>query len=124
MKKLCMLLAALIFSGCAHAPADQAKDASPAVDRKFSSTYLAQTIVKGKTTEKEVIEKIGAPNAVERRALGQTAGPAQVWRYWSAPPLQAVGKGGLFPVSRTTITFDDNGVVQDYQAADSSVLIR
>lgn len=61
---------------------------------------------------------------MQRRAVGQSTGPAQVWYYWTAPPLGAVGKGGTHPVFKMTVSFDDGGVVQDYQAADAAVEIR
>ena len=124
MKKLCLVLAALLLAACAHAPAQKADEAAPKAERNFTPGYVKEVIAKGKTTQKEILAKIGAPNAMRRRSLGVTTGPAQVWNYWTAPPLQDVAKGGVQPVSRLTVTFDDNGVVQDYSAADSSVLIK
>lgn len=124
MKKLCLVLAALLLGACAHAPVQNAKEAVPKTERNFSPAYVKEVIVKGKTTQKEILDKIGSPNSIKRRAVGVTTGPAQVWNYWTAPPLQDVAKGGVQPVSRLTVTIDDNGVVQDYTAGESSVVIK
>ncbi|QWV92407.1 hypothetical protein KP004_14490 [Geomonas oryzisoli] len=124
MKKLLLVLAALLVAACAHAPAQSAKEAGAKTERNFSPAHVKEVIVKGKTTQKEILAKIGTPNSVKRRSLGVTTGPAEVWNYWTAPPLNDVAKGGLQPVTSLAVVFDDNGVVQDYAAADSSVLIQ
>lgn len=122
MKKSCLVLAALVLAACAHAPAQN--EAAPKAERNLSAAYVKEVIVKGKTTQKEVLAKVGTPNSIKRRSLGVTTGPAQVWNYWTAPPLLSVAKGGPQPVTSLTIAFDDNGVVQDYTAADSTVVIQ
>lgn len=124
MKKLCLVLAALLLGACAHAPAQKAGEAAPNSERNFSPAYVNEVIVKGKTTREEILGKIGTPNSIQRRSVGVATGPAQVWNYWTAPPLQAVAKGGQQPVTTLTVSFDDSGVVQEYKAADTSVVIQ
>lgn len=124
MKKLSLVLAVLLLGACAHAPAQNAAGEAPKSERKLSVAWAKEVIVKGKTTQKEILEKMGVPNAVQRRSLGQTGGPAQVWSYWTAPPLQAVAKGGVQQTFQMTVSFDDSNVVLDYSAADATVLIQ
>ena len=110
-----------VLSGCAHAPAEKAQQTPGAVQNR-SVAYADQTIVKGKTTSKEMLEKFGAPNSVERRRVGVTTGPAQVWNYWTAPPMQGL-KTGVYPIFKMWVTFDDKAVVIDYKAVDTTVAI-
>ncbi|MBJ6751529.1 hypothetical protein [Geomonas anaerohicana] len=126
MKKLCLVLAALFVGGCAHAPAQSAntKEETVRAERDFSPAHAKEVIVKGKTTEKEILAKIGTPNSIKRRAVGVTTGPAQVWNYWTTPPMQAVAQGGPQPITRLTVIFDDKGVVHDYSGANTSVVIQ
>ncbi|MBU5614521.1 hypothetical protein [Geomonas azotofigens] len=124
MKKMSLVLALLLLGACAHAPAQNAKVEAQKSERKLSVAWAKEVIVKGKTTQKEILEKIGVPNAVQRRALGQTGGAAQTWQYWTAPPLQAVAQGGAQQVFQMSVSFDDNDVVLDYSAADNTVVIQ
>jgi len=139
MKKLCLLLAVLIFSGCAHAPTEKAKQEAPAVRRELSAAAVAETIVKGKTTKKEVVAIFGPPNSIARNTrrpsketlekatepLSSSDRTMEFWNYWTVPPLQVVSKiaatNGMMDVFRLMIYFDEKGVVVDYQAEDSKV---
>lgn len=123
MKKLSLVLSVLLLAACAHTPAQQASVA-PQQGRNLSVAYAKEVIVKGKTTGKELLDKVGSPNSIRRRTPGQSAEPAEVWYYWTAPPLQAVAQGGAQPVFRMTVTFDDNAVVKEYTAADGAVVIQ
>lgn len=134
MKKSCLVLAALVAAGCAHHPAEgsrqvppagQAEEGSVAAKRNLSAPFAAQHIVKGKTTRKEILEQIGAPNSVDKSVRsGSGAAVDEVWNYWTAPSLQAVGKGGEQQLFRMAIGFDGDGVVKDYQAADTNIVVR
>lgn len=123
MKKLCLVLAVLMCSACAHSAAQQGVE-KIVPESRLSVANAKASIVKGKTTRQEVTESIGVPNAKIARPVGVTTGPAETWTYWTAPPLQAIGKGGTFPFFKMVVQFDDQGVVQDYEAADSTMTIR
>lgn len=123
MKKMCLALASLLFAACAHPPAHTTA-ADQEGRRTLSASYVKRAIVKGKTTRKELVDQVGVPNSIRNRGPGQSGGAAEVWYYWTAPPLQAVAQGGVQPIFRMTVDLDDNGVVQDYSAADTSVVIR
>lgn len=142
MKKWCVLLVALIFSGCAHPGTKQAKQEEPAVMQEkpqLSAALVAQTIIKGKTTKKEIAEKFGPPNAVAKNTLLPSkemlaklttplppiARTVEFWHYWTVPPTKdgtivgaADGKAKIF---RLMIFLDENGVAVDYLTEDRMV---
>lgn len=121
MKKWYLVLAATVMlCGCAHAPAEKAKE--PAAENRLSAAYINETIVKGKTTDKEILQKIGAPNSVEGRDKAVTTGPAKIWNFWTVPPIQALQRG-RYPITRMWVSFDDNGVVLDFKVTDSSLAV-
>ena len=124
MKKFCLVLAVLMCSGCAHSGAQQGAQAPATAQQKLTVANAQASIVKGKTTQREVTEKIGVPNSKISRPVGVATGPAETWTYWTAPPLQAIGKGGTFPFFKLVVQFNDQGVVQEYQAADSTMTVR
>lgn len=131
MKKLSLALAALMVVGCTHLPKEEAKPQTAPVPNRLSVTNAEQTLVKGKTTKKEVMEKIGVPNSIRRKELpatdqaqAQTPAVAETWYYWTAPSTQAVRQGGEQPIFRMEVYYDKDGVVLDYKAADGSVIIR
>lgn len=136
MKKLCLLLVLLISSGCAHTAPEQAKQATPSPRPELSAPLVAETIVKGKTTKKEIIDKFGPPNSVEkntrlpsREMLAKIKGPlppiartVEFWNYWTVPPVKegtvAGAKDGKAPVFRLMVFIDENGVAVDYMTAE------
>ena len=147
MKKLCLLLVLLISSGCAHtapeqpkqAAPEQAKQATPAPRPELTAALVAETIVKGKTTKKEIVDKFGLPNSVDkntrlpsREMLAKIKGPlppiartVEFWNYWTVPPMKdgkiAGATDGKAPVFRLMIYIDENGVAVDYQTAERMV---
>lgn len=133
MKKLCLLLSALVLNGCLHAAPSQpvAKPAPPKV--QLTATLVEQTIIKGKTTKEEITAKLGIPNSVapntflppaEKLAkvkadeLPPIARTLEFWHYWTTPSQKemelAVNTGKQPEVLRLMIFIGKDGVVQDY----------
>ncbi|HYS43749.1 MAG TPA: hypothetical protein VEM32_07180 [Geobacteraceae bacterium] len=142
MKKWCLLLVALIFSGCAHTNTEQAKQAAPAVKQEkaeLSAALVAETIVKGKTTREEIVAKFGPPNSVDKNTrlpskemLAKAKGPlppiartVEFWNYWTVPPTQELEKsaatGAKADVFRLMIFIDEKGVAVDYITEERKV---
>lgn len=144
MKKLCLLLVVLISSGCAHtapeqpkqAAPEQAKQATPAPRPELSAALVAETIVKGKTTKEEIVDKFGLPNSVDKNTrlpskemLAKIKGPippiartVEFWNYWTVPPVKdgtvAGSRDGKADIFRLMILIDENGVAVDYMTAE------
>lgn len=139
MKKLCLLLAILISCGCAHTPSEQAKPAAPVGRQELSASLVAETIIKGKTTKKDILAKFGPPNAVEKNThlppkevLAKATAPlppiartVEFWKYWTVPPMQEVERSAATSskadVFRLMIFFDENGVAVDYMTEGRKV---
>ncbi len=130
MKKLCLLLTVLVSCGCAHTSPEQSKRVSATGRPDLSAALVTETIVKGKTTKKEILAKLGAPNSVARNAgrpANQTPAkdgePAETWNYWTAPPAEALQKSGQIKIFRLTVYFDSKDVALDYRAGESTLNI-
>lgn len=150
MKRVCLLVCCAVVSGCAHpATVEMKKEPLPVaeeqkqqekpgpyvrkVKRELSAELVEKTIIKGKTTKQELVEKLGPPNGVSvnfrrpsKEELSMIAEPslndrtAEFWNYWTAPP-EALKRSGPIKIFRVTVCFDDNGVALDYQAGESTV---
>lgn len=130
MKKLCLLFSAVALSGCLHAPQKQAAPAPQ--PSQVSVALLEKTIVKGKTTKKEITAAFGAPNSVVPNSLlpapeelAKAKGPlppiartTEFWHYWTTPSkkeLERAAAGAVRPeVLRVMIFMDREGVAVDY----------
>ena len=121
MMKWYVVLALLLASGCAHLPE------TPVPRNQLSASVVSGAIVKGETTKKEILARLGAPNSVVKQsrlpAQGTPEGSAMAesWNYWTSPPLEALGQGGVFQVFRLTVSFDAAGVARDYHAEEKTV---
>lgn len=149
MKRVCLLACCAVLSGCVHptpgevkkepAAVEQKKPASPVLAVKperpeLTAALVEKTIVKGETTKKEILAKLGSPNAVAnntRRSSGETSAKdaaqlppidraVESWNYWTVPPMKELGKSGYVRIFRLTIYFDDKGVALDYQTAENT----
>lgn len=131
MKKECLVIAMLMVCGCAHAPSDAVKqpNPAPAAARKLSVEHANASITKGKTTKQEVLAQMGTPNSVNPNLRNQKQEPgrpavAEMWHYWTVPGMDAISQGGEQKIFRMTVSFDDKGVVTDYEARDAKVVIQ
>jgi hypothetical protein len=121
MKKFCLLLAVLIFSGCAHSGTEKVKQETQLVKPELSTALVSEAIVKGKTTREELIAKLGPPNSVAKRPyhvpkvnvpgiklqIPPEMMAVETWNYWTV-------KGG---VRSFLVEFyiDETGTVLDYK---------
>lgn len=135
MKRICLLICCGILGGCFHSPQAQLKKDAPAAARadvekpQLSPSLVERTIVKGKTTKKELIAALGAPSSVEKNSrqltaeqLAKAKGPLppvartrEFWRYWSLMPGSAGNEGS--DVLNLLVFLDDNDVAVDYLTA-------
>jgi hypothetical protein len=137
MKKRYLLLVVLLLSGCAHVTAER-----PAPSRtELSLTTVTRSIVKGKTTGKELIALFGPPNSVVKNdrlptpeMLAKAKGPlppiartVEFWNYWTTPPepelQRSTDTGSPVDVFRVLVFLDRQGVVVDYTAANARVTL-
>lgn len=101
----------------------------PPQKSNFTPGVAKTLLVKGKTTQSEIVHLWGSPNIVTRNASGQT-----VWTYnkQSFDAESKSGMGHLFLFSGSTavsksatssfdvvITFDSNDIVQDFSITSS-----
>ncbi|MCM2356893.1 MAG: hypothetical protein NDI77_01980 [Geobacteraceae bacterium] len=152
MKRVCLLACCAVMSGCAHpATVEMKKEPLPVAGeqkqqekpgpyvrkvkkQEISAALVEKTIIKGKTTKQEIVEKLGPPNGVSvnfrrpsKEEMSTNAEPslndrtAEFWNYWTAPPMEALKISGPIKIFRLTVCFDDNGVALDYQAGESTV---
>jgi hypothetical protein len=129
MKRSCLVLVMLMSGGCSHLAGEQPRQEIPAARWELSPARVSETIVKGKTTKKEIIARLGAPNSVlrESRPAGQAPekdAVAESWNYWTAPPLETLGQGGRFQIFRLTVGFDATGVARDYLAQEKTITME
>lgn len=125
-----LVLAATVLTGCMQSNSEP----QPA-PQKSNLTYgtVKSQIVKGQTTQTEVIQLLGSPNMVSKTKNGD-----EVWTY-SKQSYDASSKGSAYGVGlifagfsggksqRSTsvstfdlmITFDQNDVVKDYSVVSS-----
>ncbi|MBN2779737.1 MAG: hypothetical protein JXQ74_01585 [Alphaproteobacteria bacterium] len=127
---LSLIVSSVLLTGCMQSQPEQ----QPA-PQKSNLTYgtVKSQIVKGQTTQTEVIQMLGSPNMVSK-----TKGGDEVWTYSkqsydssSASSAYGVGlifagfSGGKSNRSSTVstfdlmITFDKNDVVKDYSVVSS-----
>jgi len=123
MKKMIYLFVLiLLFSGCASVQPVQKGNLTPG---------MAKTkIIKGQTTQNEILEVFGAPNIVTKNKSGN-----EVWTYDKASVetgtsevygtiLIAGGAGSRLSTSARTFTlmieFDDKNIVKDYSYRSSA----
>lgn len=123
MKKIVYLLAlVLLISGCASVQPVQKGNLTPG---------MAKTkIIKGQTTQNEILEVFGAPNIVTKNKSGN-----EVWTYDKASVetgtsdvygtiLIAGGVGSRSSTSTRTfilmIEFDDKNIVKDFSYRSSA----
>jgi hypothetical protein len=119
--KAFLLLVLIVLGGCAAQEPAQ----------KSSLTYDAvkKNIVKGKTSETEIVQMLGSPNIVTRSSTGD-----EIWTYSKQSVNQESGGfgrglllfGGSKAFSTTAsntfdliLTFDRNDVVRDYSVVSS-----
>jgi len=123
MHKLSMILLMLIFiAGCATVQPAQKSNLTPGM--------VKTTIIKGQTTQTEILEVFGSPNIITRNKSGN-----EVWTYdkVSIDSSASAGYGTLVIVgvgsargatsSRTftlMIEFDNQEVVKDYSYRSSA----
>ncbi|MBU5637975.1 hypothetical protein KOM00_14695 [Geomonas sp. Red69] len=132
MKKVCLLLSALLLNGCLHPSpqSHQAAQAAPAARPYLTPELVAQTITKGKTTKDEIVARLGAPNSVlknerlptaeqiakAKQPLPPVAYTVEFWNYWntSGEIEKAMVAGSSAEVYRLVVFMDKNGVAVDY----------
>ncbi|MEZ4815360.1 MAG: hypothetical protein R3A80_09190 [Bdellovibrionota bacterium] len=99
---------------------------------KVAYRKVANTIVRGKTTQNEVIQLMGSPNIVTRNAKGE-----EVWTYTKKSYNPGTGdvvegvilSGGTRPSSSGTntaafdliLTFDQVDIVRDYSIVSTEL---
>lgn len=136
MKRIQWLMMSVLLGGCLHAaPEATTKSAAPAtatataaVEKRprLSAALVQKSIVKGKSTTKELAGVLGVPNYVEpnrhrpsKEILAKMPTPIlpavaakEFWKY-RTDPYKA--EGSLQPRIFSVMLFvDDNGVVLDY----------
>lgn len=115
-----IIIACLILSGCATFP--QSKE--PATQSNLTIGTVKTKIIKGKTTQAEILELFGSPNLVTKNRANN-----EVWNYNKMSFESKVGEDGtwllLWGGSRAMATsttksfdliieFDDKDIVKDY----------
>ena len=140
MKRVGLLVVGALLGGCLHsAPPEVKQELVPApaaaAPRKaeLSEAVIAELIVKGKTTKKEVLAALGSPIAVEQNSrqlskellatikapLPPIARTKEFWRY-NAPPF--TGDGALKSrILSVMIFFDNDDVAVDYLTSYTDV---
>jgi outer membrane protein assembly factor BamE (lipoprotein component of BamABCDE complex) len=121
-----LLFLAIFISGCATFPLSK----EPVQKSNLTMGTIKTKIIKGKTTQAEVMELLGAPNLVTKNRENN-----EVWNYnrmsFKAMDGEDSGNlifwGGSRAVSTTTtqsfdliIEFDKNDVVKDYSVISAS----
>lgn len=119
--KCSVLALSLILIGCSTAPEKKRTNFTPGAVKK--------TLVKGVTTQTELVKLFGSPNIISRNKNGK-----EVWTYskqsasskaksslWSAI---FIGGGSAYSDTSSAnfslvITFDDKDVVKDYSMVSS-----
>ena len=116
-----VLFSAILLSSCAQFPKEQQ---DPAQLSNLTFAVVKSKIIKGETTQDEILKIFGAPNIITKNKSNN-----EVWNYNKMSYRATSGKDyreGLFwsgsrAVSSTTtasfdliIIFDENGVVIDY----------
>lgn len=132
MKKLCLLLSALVLNGCLHATPPQPAQKPALQKAPLSATLVERSIVKGKTTREEIAASLGAPNSVvsnkglpSPEVLAKATAPlppiartVEFWHYWTTPSereLERAAVTGSKPkVFRLMLFMDKDGVAVDY----------
>ena len=123
MKKILFLLCiSLLLSGCATV--------QPVEKSRLTPGMVKKEIIKGVTTQNEIVEVFGPPNIITKNKSDN-----EVWTYdkvsvessWSenfGSIIIAGISGGRTSASSRTFTlmieFDDNGVVKDYSYRSSA----
>lgn len=123
MKKyLSLVLVGLFLSGCASLQPIEKSHLTPGMVKK--------EIIKGVTTQNEILEVFGAPNIITKNKTGN-----EVWTYDKVSVEKGTsdiygtliivgGSGSRSSTSTRTFTlmieFDDNGVVKDYSYRSSA----
>lgn len=92
---------------------------------KLDNDYVQKVVEKGKTTKREVIDRLGAPDSMMKGTDVPSASASDIWVYRS---ISTAGNGvslnllliGVHSSSSTsektvlTVFFDDHDVVKDY----------
>jgi len=119
-KIVCILITCLIISGCATFP--QSKE--PVTKSNLTVGTIKTKIVKGQTTQAEILELFGSPNLVTKNRENN-----EVWNYNKMSFESKVGEdgtwlllwGGSRAMATTTtksfdliIEFDEKDIVKDY----------
>jgi hypothetical protein len=123
MKKIVsLLLLVVLIGGCASV--------QPAEKGNLTPGMAKTKIIKGQTTQNEILEVFGAPNIVTKNKSGN-----EVWTYDKASIetgtsdvygtiIIAGGVGSRTSTSARTFTlmieFDDKGIVKDYSYRSSA----
>jgi hypothetical protein len=128
MKRILLIflcVSGLLFAGCATFP-----DKSEEENSSLTAGNVKATIVKGETTQADILEAFGSPNLVTRNRDGQ-----EVWNYnrmnyttrRGSDDVGLIFYGGSRAVTTSTtksfdlmITFDENDVVIDYTVIQAS----
>lgn len=120
-----LAVSSLVMNGCATFPEEQEKETS-----SLTAGNVKATIVKGQTTQAEILETFGSPNLVTKNRDSE-----EIWNYNRMNYTTHVGSdsGGLIffrgsrAVSTATtksfdlvITFDVNDVVKDYSVIQAN----
>ena len=105
---------------------DKAETAIPKERPELTAALVEKSVVKGKTTVKELVAELGPPNSVEKRPYHvpkKTPGfkmeippemrAVETWNYW-------VVKGG-FRALLVEFYIDEESVVVDYKVSDKEL---
>jgi outer membrane protein assembly factor BamE (lipoprotein component of BamABCDE complex) len=121
-----VVVVSLSIVGCATFPEDR----TPTQKSRLTTGSVKKEIIKGKTTQAEVMELFGAPNLVTKNRSNN-----EVWNYnkmsytskTGADGMSLILWGGSRAMSSTTtssfdliIEFDENDVVKDYSIISAS----
>ncbi len=144
MKRVSLLACCVVMSGCLHAAPVEVKKEGPAAAAQqakpeLSAALVEQTIIRGKTTTKEIVATFGPPNSIvknthlpSKEMLAKVKGPlppiartVEFWNYWTAPPSQDIERSAAtdtpIGVFKVMIFIDENGVAVDYVSETSKV---
>lgn len=127
-KYLLVIIAVVSFifftSGCATFPEKETENS------KLTIGVVKQTIIKGETTQAEILETFGSPNLVAKNKEDN-----EVWNYNRMSFEYREGADGIFYIFGTgsramttattksfdlIITFDENEIVKDYSVISAS----
>lgn len=130
MKKIFSLVLLLIFLGCSNS-----NRIVPEQKSNLTVGFIKKEVIKGKTTQNEILSLFGAPNIITTNAQGN-----EVWSYnkssyqsetenkesaWALLLFGGSSKSSVLSNASTTsmdfiIIFDSKEIVEDYKVISSA----